>query len=111
MPNAALQVMTFFNGLGLRCPKDKGEADFLQDVTLPADQKAYRADKNSIFLTPLVRTVSITCSSAGSSCTGSLLSRAVILDMCVPAYCCLRWVAGCTWQHRQINIISTAVNP
>ena len=98
MPNAALQVMTFFNGLGLRCPEDKGEADFLQDVTLPADQKAYWADKNSKFLTPLVRAVSVTGSIAGSSCTGSLLSRTAILGMRVPAYCCLRWVAGCTWQ-------------
>ena len=51
--------MSFFNGLGLRCPEDKGEADFLQDVTLLADQAAYRADKNSRFMTPLVRAVSM----------------------------------------------------
>ncbi len=55
MPTAALQVMNFFNGLGLQCPEDKGVADFLQDVTLPADQAAYRADKSSLFLSPLVR--------------------------------------------------------
>lgn len=48
------EVMNFFNGLGLQCPEDKGVADFLQDVTLPADQAAYRADKSSLFLTPLV---------------------------------------------------------
>ena len=101
MPTAALQVMTFFNGLGLQCPRDKGEADFLQDVTLRADQAAYRTDKNSIILTPLVSAVSIRCSSAGSSCTGSVSSRAEILSMRVQAYCRLPLVVGCIWRYRQ----------
>ena len=53
--------MDFFSGLGLRCPREKGEADFLQDVTLARDQAAYRADKASKFLTPMVR-----CCQAGA---------------------------------------------
>ncbi len=41
-----LQVMPFFNKLGFECPEAKGDADFLQDVTLQKGQAQFRKDKS-----------------------------------------------------------------
>lgn len=42
---AWLQVMPFFNKLGFECPSGKGDADFLQDVTIQKGQDQFRKDK------------------------------------------------------------------
>lgn len=41
-----LQVMPFFNRLGFACPEAKGDADFLQDVTIQKGQAQFRKDKS-----------------------------------------------------------------
>ncbi|DBA97183.1 TPA: hypothetical protein ACH3X1_014944 [Trebouxia sp. C0004] len=40
------EVMPFFNKLGFACPKAKGDADFLQDVTIQKGQAQFRKDKS-----------------------------------------------------------------
>ena len=40
-----LQVMPFFSKLGFQCPEAKGDADFLQDVTIKSGQQQFRKDK------------------------------------------------------------------
>lgn len=34
----------FFSKLGFKCPEDKGEADFLQDITIEKGQRLFRKD-------------------------------------------------------------------
>ncbi|KAL0031878.1 hypothetical protein WJX79_002852 [Trebouxia sp. C0005] len=40
------EVMPFFNKLGFECPEAKGDADFLQDVTIQKGQAQFRKDKS-----------------------------------------------------------------
>ncbi|KAJ7527679.1 hypothetical protein O6H91_16G066100 [Diphasiastrum complanatum] len=39
-------VLDFFEGMGFKCPRRKGVADFLQEVTSRKDQEQYWADKS-----------------------------------------------------------------
>lgn len=41
-----LQVMPFFSKLGFECPEGKGDADFLQDVTIEKGQQMFRRDQS-----------------------------------------------------------------
>ena len=38
--------MPFFNKLGFECPEARGDADFLQDVTIQKGQAQFRNDKS-----------------------------------------------------------------
>ncbi len=40
------QVMPFFSKLGFECPEGKGDADFLQDVTIEKGQQMFRKDQS-----------------------------------------------------------------
>ncbi|KAK9992501.1 hypothetical protein SO802_027486 [Lithocarpus litseifolius] len=40
------QVLEFFESMGFKCPKRKGVADFLQEVTSRKDQEEYWAQKD-----------------------------------------------------------------
>lgn len=40
-----MQVMPFFSRLGFQCPQDKGDADFLQDITIQKGQQQFRKDQ------------------------------------------------------------------
>ena len=40
------QVMPFFSKLGFQCPESKGDADFLQDVTIKTGQQKFRKDQS-----------------------------------------------------------------
>lgn len=40
-----LKVMPFFNKLGFECPAGKGDADFLQDVTIKKGQDQFRKNR------------------------------------------------------------------
>ncbi|KAL3132996.1 hypothetical protein ABBQ38_006905 [Trebouxia sp. C0009 RCD-2024] len=39
------EVMPFFSKLGFQCPESKGDADFLQDVTIQKGQRQFRKDQ------------------------------------------------------------------
>ncbi|KAL0035494.1 hypothetical protein WJX77_008879 [Trebouxia sp. C0004] len=41
------EVMPFFSKLGFECPEGKGDADFLQDVTIEKGQHMFRKDQSS----------------------------------------------------------------
>ena len=41
-------MMPFFNKLGFECPEAKGDADFLQDVTIQKGQAQFRKDKSGM---------------------------------------------------------------
>lgn len=43
--HACAQVMPFFSKLGFQCPEAKGDADFLQDVTIKTGQGLFRKDQ------------------------------------------------------------------
>ncbi len=38
--------MPFFSKLGFECPEGKGDADFLQDVTIEKGQQIFRKDQS-----------------------------------------------------------------
>ena len=38
--------MPFFSKLGFECPEGKGDADFLQDVTIEKGQQMFRRDQS-----------------------------------------------------------------
>ncbi len=40
-------MMPFFSKLGFECPEGKGDADFLQDVTIEKGQQMFRKDQKS----------------------------------------------------------------
>ncbi|KAF5191007.1 Pleiotropic drug resistance abc transporter [Thalictrum thalictroides] len=42
-------VLDFFESMGFKCPKRKGVADFLQEVTSKKDQKQYWARKDEVY--------------------------------------------------------------
>ena len=39
--------MPFFSKLGFECPEGKGDADFLQDVTVEKGQQMFQKDQSS----------------------------------------------------------------
>ena len=43
---SCVQVMPFFSKLGFQCPEAKGDADFLQDVTIQTGQGQFRKDQS-----------------------------------------------------------------
>lgn len=70
------QVMPFFHKLGFQCPEAKGDADFLQDVTIRKGQGSFRTDRKKRHHYMTVGVGSCTPSLPTVACMSSLHSLA-----------------------------------
>ena len=93
--------MPFFSKLGFECPEAKGDADFLQDVTIQKGQQQFRKDQSikHDYMTVSVRNTHLT----------SLMQMQLLCNDIICSCLHSEFITGCMTQTAYISMTGFVV--